>query len=353
MFKTILRSGAANIRRLLYIWLAVLVANQLFIFGACFAPYCLAAAVPHTVAIALLVNFFGFKREETDTGQPPLGGSSTPSMKPVSRVNYDAAVGNGYASRRPAARKGRVASIAVYLLIALCIGLGLLAENSFRALESPADDHMAEVEPNVDAEGDVDADQGSPAQAFRSAQQSYDEPSDARATLAEREAYLAANGELPDEHLSLAQRRKAQAAATASRARMGHVDNDDEFDINDIEQYERLTKKKYRGSTNRRNQQLYVEGDEPDATGADAAQAATTRRAGAKDESLGRPASTRHAYQCANSSGRGGLGTGRPTREGEYSAFLRKSVHADEFVVFQYEGSTKEYFFKSSNCQQL
>ena len=40
----------------------VLLINQIFIFGACFAPYCIAAALPHTGVIAfLIISFFGDK----------------------------------------------------------------------------------------------------------------------------------------------------------------------------------------------------------------------------------------------------------------------------------------------------
>src|SRR5690606_19149140 len=47
-----------NFQAFLVLWVVIIIANQLFIFGACFAPYCLVAALPHTFVIALLVNFF-------------------------------------------------------------------------------------------------------------------------------------------------------------------------------------------------------------------------------------------------------------------------------------------------------
>lgn len=44
------------------IWFFVLLVNQIFIFHACFAPYCVVAALPHTGVIAfLLTRVFGHK----------------------------------------------------------------------------------------------------------------------------------------------------------------------------------------------------------------------------------------------------------------------------------------------------
>lgn len=41
----------------LKIWLPLIILNQLMIFGACFAPYCLLAALPHTLSIAAIVTY--------------------------------------------------------------------------------------------------------------------------------------------------------------------------------------------------------------------------------------------------------------------------------------------------------
>lgn len=49
----------------LYLWAAILVVNQIFIFGACFQPYCIIAAIPHTFALAAL-GFFGYRRYVKD-----------------------------------------------------------------------------------------------------------------------------------------------------------------------------------------------------------------------------------------------------------------------------------------------
>lgn len=57
-------------------------------------------------------------------------------------------------------------------------------------------------------------------------------------------------------------------------------------------------------------------------------------------------------YRCLNKQGDIGRGTGRMSREGEYSQFLKRPVRAGEFVIFRYSGTGKEYWFKSSNCSR-
>ncbi len=52
-----------NLQTFFIIWLILIVLNQIFIFGACFAPYCLIAALPHTGVIAGLIVFFMNKEE--------------------------------------------------------------------------------------------------------------------------------------------------------------------------------------------------------------------------------------------------------------------------------------------------
>ena len=54
IFKIIVK----NFQTFLITWVVILIANQLFIFGACFAPYCLIAGLPHTGVIAALVTYF-------------------------------------------------------------------------------------------------------------------------------------------------------------------------------------------------------------------------------------------------------------------------------------------------------
>src|SRR5690606_38178674 len=58
MIIRILKSAFENFQSFFVSWLVIIVANQLFIFGACFAPYCLVASLPHTFLIAIVVNFF-------------------------------------------------------------------------------------------------------------------------------------------------------------------------------------------------------------------------------------------------------------------------------------------------------
>ncbi|WP_351124795.1 topoisomerase DNA-binding C4 zinc finger domain-containing protein [Shewanella sp. T24-MNA-CIBAN-0130] len=58
MVKNILNSALNNFQAFLVTWVVIIIVNQLFIFGACFAPYCLLAALPHTCVIAVLLNYF-------------------------------------------------------------------------------------------------------------------------------------------------------------------------------------------------------------------------------------------------------------------------------------------------------
>jgi hypothetical protein len=50
-----------NLETFFTIWGIILVLNQVFIFGGCFAPYCLLAALPHTGVIAFIVSIFYIK----------------------------------------------------------------------------------------------------------------------------------------------------------------------------------------------------------------------------------------------------------------------------------------------------
>lgn len=59
------------------------------------------------------------------------------------------------------------------------------------------------------------------------------------------------------------------------------------------------------------------------------------------------------SYQCSNSSGKVGVGSGRLSQEGEYSDFLKRSVHSGEFLIFKYQAQGKEYWFKRLNCTRL
>jgi len=59
--------NADKIKAFFITWVVVILLNQIFIFGACFAPYCIAAALPHTSAIAALLTYFYFKSEQVST----------------------------------------------------------------------------------------------------------------------------------------------------------------------------------------------------------------------------------------------------------------------------------------------
>lgn len=48
------------------VWAVVLIANQVFIFHACFAPHCIVAALPHTGIISFILTRFIFKQEKVE-----------------------------------------------------------------------------------------------------------------------------------------------------------------------------------------------------------------------------------------------------------------------------------------------
>jgi hypothetical protein len=118
MFRNILRSVFSNVRRFGIVWLLVLLANQLFIFRGCFAPYCIAAAVPHTLLIAALINFFGFYGGGESKHSAVRAAPSAPSLSPVQ------------SSQPPVARPQiapRALQLAVLALIAICIALAVFS----------------------------------------------------------------------------------------------------------------------------------------------------------------------------------------------------------------------------------
>jgi len=52
-----------NFGDFLKIWGVVLLVNQILFFGACFAPYCLIAALPHTGIIAAVLTYYSFEKD--------------------------------------------------------------------------------------------------------------------------------------------------------------------------------------------------------------------------------------------------------------------------------------------------
>lgn len=121
MLKDILRSVFGNIRRFAIVWVLVLLANQLFIFHGCFAPYCIAAAVPHTLFIAALINFFGFYGGSKPKNAVVLPAPPVPPVPHVLPVQ----------SSRPLAARPQTAprslQLAVLALIAICIALAVFS----------------------------------------------------------------------------------------------------------------------------------------------------------------------------------------------------------------------------------
>jgi hypothetical protein len=66
MIVDIIKEITSNFQKFLVVWVIVILVNQLAIFGACFAPYCLIAALPHTGIIAALITFFT-RNQDTDS----------------------------------------------------------------------------------------------------------------------------------------------------------------------------------------------------------------------------------------------------------------------------------------------
>ncbi|MER2557585.1 MAG: hypothetical protein ABTQ93_08910 [Candidatus Competibacter denitrificans] len=50
-----------NAQNFLWFWGAIIIANQILFFGGCFKPYCIIAALPHTLVLAVFC-FFGYKK---------------------------------------------------------------------------------------------------------------------------------------------------------------------------------------------------------------------------------------------------------------------------------------------------
>jgi predicted RNA-binding Zn-ribbon protein involved in translation (DUF1610 family) len=63
----IVKNIFANFQTFLIVWVVIIIVNQLAIFGACFAPYCLIAALPHTSIIAAVISYFISDSEETNS----------------------------------------------------------------------------------------------------------------------------------------------------------------------------------------------------------------------------------------------------------------------------------------------
>lgn len=131
MFRDILRSVFSNIKRFGIVWLIVLFANQLFIFRGCFAPYCIAAAVPHTLLIAALINFFGFYGGSGSKKSTVPAAKAAPYVPPASPLPPS----EPPAARPQTAPKGLQS--AVLGLIAICIVLAVFSLKSNEPAPAP------------------------------------------------------------------------------------------------------------------------------------------------------------------------------------------------------------------------
>lgn len=69
MIIDILKSIIKNFQLFLVIWAVIIIGNQVFIFGACFAPYCILAALPHTGIISALLTFLWIKDTQDSFNQ--------------------------------------------------------------------------------------------------------------------------------------------------------------------------------------------------------------------------------------------------------------------------------------------
>lgn len=58
-------------------------------------------------------------------------------------------------------------------------------------------------------------------------------------------------------------------------------------------------------------------------------------------------------YKCTSKSGKTGVGTGRLSKQDEYSPFLRKTVQEGEYVIFRFDNQGREYWFSATNCTRI
>lgn len=57
-------------------------------------------------------------------------------------------------------------------------------------------------------------------------------------------------------------------------------------------------------------------------------------------------------FQCLSNRG-WGTGTGRYNYDGEYSSYWREYAPANKYVLFQYNGYGKVYWFRVNKCVEL
>lgn len=285
MFSKIIAASLKNTKRFLVVWILILFFNQVIIFGACFAPYCLIAALPHTLLFALLINFFLFKNDvdrKQDFTPPVKAKVLTPSKETTDKSRL---------------RRGGILWKTVFFI--LCIGI-------FGSL-------------------------------YWFAKKSDQDLAASSEAVASSSLHALAEDVLDDRDY-----RYKQVHINSTHLETG----DDEFDDNDIETYERITKQKYKNSAHNHTaspSQIH---------NASSSTSRSREDIGARNNA-GESAPTSLTYECTNAAGKVGVGTGRLSKENEYSDFLRKEVRAAEYVIFRYQGAGKEYWFKKSKCERV
>lgn len=316
MFKKILRAAVKNVKRFFGVWLVILIANQLLIFGACFAPHCLAAAVPHTLAIALLINLFGFRQDRSVSHPASAPAGSNARMT----SDLKKAFGPSHSVQREQLKhRARLPAILAMISI-IVIGALLLV-----ASDSPWKSDSTSIA------------------AFETAGEKVTSTEDPHERLQSDELHAESRHYYPRQ-------------AEVQNHTISHPleeENGDEFDVNDIQRYERVTKKKYLGTTVYNRDQLDVIENFPSVKDVGSGVNAARTQASKIENRPEQRAMLQQAYECSNSAGKVGVGTGRLSLAREYSSFLKREVRAGEFVLFKYQGSGKEYWFKVSSCTQL
>lgn len=312
MLKRIFHAASHNVRRFVYIWLSVLIINQIFIFRACFAPYCLAAALPHTLAIALLLNFLLRKGADGSGDRADANAGAVP--KTAIEVSMQSLSSNGEDSRQ--------SKRLIRYVFPFVLGAFAAAGSIFLIAPDFLERHGEEATAGqASSAGDM--------------------------------AVSGVGQEAAHHGGSVADSAGPAILPNYEDIWRAGADLDDEFDDNDIEDFERLTGRSYSNrfhlEIERTRDAKYVAGAGQEEMQKITAEEGINRiRNSSVDTDLGA-----REYKCADSAGKTGTGTGRSSQEGEYSAFLKRGVHAGEFFVFRYEDSGREYWFRPSRCQLL
>ncbi len=98
-----------NVEQFFIIWAIVLVLNQIFLFHACFKPYCIGSALPHTAVVAFLWVFFSKKYYGDDAEESDHTEKTTQGQKQSSNQQQTSFTGraksqtkaNGNKVKRP------------------------------------------------------------------------------------------------------------------------------------------------------------------------------------------------------------------------------------------------------------